>query len=155
VQVTQSGGYQPFESPDGRFLYFSRSPSDYEVWRVPVEGGEETPVVPGVNTIAWAVAPNGFYFVEYREASTVPAKWFLRLLRPDAPAPVDVMEVLSPWWASGLDIAPDGTWFAYTRNDQAGGRQRPDASGRYRVELVDCPDRAAEREENPSWARKS
>jgi hypothetical protein len=64
------------------------------------------------------VAKDGLYFVERREASTVPSKWFLRLLRSDATEPVDVMEVPPAWWAGALDIAPDGKWFAYVQSDR-------------------------------------
>jgi hypothetical protein len=30
------------------------------------------------------------------------------------------MEVPPPWWASGLDIAPDGKWFVYAQSQLAG-----------------------------------
>jgi Tol biopolymer transport system component/DNA-binding winged helix-turn-helix (wHTH) protein len=115
IQITHGGGGQPFESADGRFVYFNRGNSG--VWRVPVEGGEETPVLPA-NTAAWAVAKDGLYFVEPRERPT--EEWFLRLLRFDATEPADVMQVPPPWWASALDIAPDGKWFVYTQSEQVG-----------------------------------
>jgi Tol biopolymer transport system component len=118
VQVTQRGGfYTPFESPDGRFLYFARAPG-ISVWRVPVEGGEETAVRVAPNTPAWDVGEDGFYFVEYREAPAVPSKWFLRVLRTGATEPIDVMEVPPLYGAAPLDIAPDGRWFAYTQSDR-------------------------------------
>jgi Tol biopolymer transport system component len=120
VQVTQGGGYQPFESADGHNVYFRKVPSFSEMWSVPVEGGEETAVRAASNAAAFAVGPNGLYFVEYREISAVSSKWFLRLLRSDAAEPIDVMEVPPPWWASALDISPDGSWLVYTQSEQAG-----------------------------------
>jgi len=52
VQVTRGGGFSAQESWDARHLYYSKLPRDRAfsvvgggVWRVPVEGGEETPVV--------------------------------------------------------------------------------------------------------------
>jgi Tol biopolymer transport system component len=117
VQVTQRGAFQPFESPDGRFLYFARAPGN-SVWRVPVEGGEETAVRVAPNTAVWAVGEDGLYFVEYREATAVPSKWFLRVLRTGATEPIDVMEVPPPFGATSLDIAPDGRWFAYAQSDR-------------------------------------
>jgi Tol biopolymer transport system component len=117
VQVTQRGAFQPFESPDGRFLYFARAPGN-SVWRVPVEGGEETAVRVAPNTAVWAVGEDGLYFVEYREATAVPSKWFLRVLRTGAAEPIDVMEVPPLYGATPLDIAPDGTWFAYAQSDR-------------------------------------
>jgi Tol biopolymer transport system component/DNA-binding winged helix-turn-helix (wHTH) protein len=118
VQVTQSGGFQPFESADGRFVYFERSDFNFEVWRVPVEGGEEAAVRQATNTAAWALGAKGFYYVEYMEASTDPGKWVLRLLPFDATEPVDVMEVPPPRWASSLDVSPDGKSFAYVQSDR-------------------------------------
>jgi Tol biopolymer transport system component len=47
VQVTQGGGWGAFESPDRKYVYFSKwgghalSPGD-GIWKVPVGGGEET-----------------------------------------------------------------------------------------------------------------
>jgi Tol biopolymer transport system component len=118
VQITQDGGYQPFESADGRYVYFQKVPSFREVWRVPVEGGEETAVRQAPNSAAWALGTKGFYYVESMEAATAPGKWVLRLLPFDATEPVDVMEVPAPWWSSPLDIAPDGKWFAYVQSDR-------------------------------------
>ena len=115
MQVTQGGGFQPFESADGRFVYFDLDTR--ELRRVPVDGGEETAAL-ATRPVAWAVAKDGLYFVEHREASTVPSKWFLRLLRSDAAEPVDVMEVPPPRWASSLDVSPDGKWFAYVQSDR-------------------------------------
>lgn len=62
-------GYNPIESLDGRFLYFAKGRPEAGLWRMPVEGGEETAVLPdlpnaGANA-PWDVAANGFYFVEF------------------------------------------------------------------------------------------
>ena len=40
IQITRRSGEIPFESADGRFVYFVR-PGERTVWRVPAEGGEE------------------------------------------------------------------------------------------------------------------
>ena len=56
VLVTAHGGFFGQESPDGRFLYFTKhwdylGPSSMnEIWRMPVEGGDETLVVPGIKS---------------------------------------------------------------------------------------------------------
>jgi hypothetical protein len=52
-QITRGGGDGVQESEDGRFLYYLKAtpPSDailnhpHHVWKVPVNGGEETPVL--------------------------------------------------------------------------------------------------------------
>jgi Tol biopolymer transport system component len=66
VQVTKKGGSITQESPDGTFLYYAKSFYAPGIWRVPVEGGEEKPVIddfPRESILAWAVADQGIYFI--------------------------------------------------------------------------------------------
>jgi dipeptidyl aminopeptidase/acylaminoacyl peptidase len=124
LQPFESVDLQPFESPDGRFLYFSRQGQRSELWRVPVDGGKESftglefPLSVGT---AWDVTDSGIYFLVPRESPDLTRKWFLRLLRHDAPEPVDVMEVPTPAEAATLfDIARDEKWFVYAQGEQVG-----------------------------------
>lgn len=43
-QITQDGGRAAIEGANG-FVYYVKAPSDYSVWRVPVEGGTEVKVL--------------------------------------------------------------------------------------------------------------
>src|SRR5262245_59665567 len=65
VQVTQRGGFDSFESPDGKSLYYTRQRETAGVWRLPLEGGPEESV-PGLEGVkehsAWTVAGQGIYF---------------------------------------------------------------------------------------------
>ncbi len=64
AQVTKRGGVAAFESPDGKFVYYTALKPG--IWRVSVEGGEETPVLdqPRLGYWGyWAVADSGIYFV--------------------------------------------------------------------------------------------
>jgi hypothetical protein len=67
VQITQQGAHEPFESADGKQVYYLKARSHYDVWRVPSAGGEETPVTKLGGDIrvgrCWEVADNGIYFV--------------------------------------------------------------------------------------------
>ncbi|HXP10266.1 MAG TPA: hypothetical protein VN828_17310, partial [Acidobacteriaceae bacterium] len=65
VRVTRHGGYEAFESADGDFLYFTRKGQKAGFWRMPLSGGEETPVV-GLEDIGnrdWDGSSEGIYFV--------------------------------------------------------------------------------------------
>jgi hypothetical protein len=67
VQLTRKGGIDPFESPDGKFVYYTKSTKDgYDpvpgLWRVPV-GGEEALVIKEVRYRAWAVLAEAIYFI--------------------------------------------------------------------------------------------
>jgi Tol biopolymer transport system component/DNA-binding winged helix-turn-helix (wHTH) protein len=67
TRITKNGGISPVESPDGRFLYYSK----YEqggVWRIPLQGGQETEVlrdVEGGGWPNWGVSADGIYFLRF------------------------------------------------------------------------------------------
>jgi Tol biopolymer transport system component len=68
VQVTKQGGFAAMESPDGEYLYYAKDNNDHPaIWRVPVAGGNETPVFPGIRPLdwaAWTLVENGILFVD-------------------------------------------------------------------------------------------
>jgi Tol biopolymer transport system component len=74
VPVTTEGGYQALESPDGQFLYFSRTLGVYDIWRRPTAGGEETPILelPPGSRRCWDVGEAGLYYLN-TEAEPRPA----------------------------------------------------------------------------------
>src|SRR6185295_297187 len=69
VQVTQRGGVWPTESPDGKTLYFTKETGPGGLWRIPVEGGQETLVLPEVFRANYAVTEKGIFFTA-REGAT-------------------------------------------------------------------------------------
>ena len=67
IQVTRGGGFYSEESLDGNFVYYTKGRQDWTVWRAPVEGGEEVPILESVST--WnnfAVAEEGIYYTPRR-----------------------------------------------------------------------------------------
>jgi Tol biopolymer transport system component len=63
VQVTRSGGFRAVESPDGKYLYYTKNDQVSGLWRAPVEGGEETWVLEAVTARAFDVVEDGIYFL--------------------------------------------------------------------------------------------
>jgi len=67
VQLTSESGFDPIESTDGKTIYYTRF---YEagLWKIPVDGGPETLVIPGRPQIGFwghfAVARPGLYFLD-------------------------------------------------------------------------------------------
>src|SRR5262249_22325150 len=53
------------ESYDGKFVYYLRGQGEgvNSLWRAPVDGGEETQVLPSVLNNNWTIAAQGIYFV--------------------------------------------------------------------------------------------
>jgi len=68
LQVTRDSGFMAFESPDGRFIFYSRLELP-GIWKVPVDGGPQVRVSPDPQPDDWAnwvVAEDGLYFVDSR-----------------------------------------------------------------------------------------
>lgn len=65
VQLTHNGGTNPFESPDGKFLYYGKqSGGTSYVWRMPLGGGREERLFPSlVNYASLAMGTRHLYFV--------------------------------------------------------------------------------------------
>jgi Tol biopolymer transport system component len=68
IRLTRNGGFEPRESPDGRYLYYlDRHPGGASIpgrlMRVPLGGGHEEMVVDGIRPFLWAVTDNGIVFV--------------------------------------------------------------------------------------------
>jgi Tol biopolymer transport system component/DNA-binding winged helix-turn-helix (wHTH) protein len=119
VQVTKQGGFDNAESPDGRYLYYAKGRGESGVWRIPVAGGAETPVLnhhqAGL-TRQWAVTPNGIWFVT-AEAPKRPLIEFYSFGAGKV-AIAATLENPLPSGISGLTISPDGRRLLWTQMDQ-------------------------------------
>ncbi len=65
-QLTTEGGFEPQESPDGRYLYYvDRPPSagSARLMRVAAAGGNASVLFEGVTPLLWAVTNHGIYFL--------------------------------------------------------------------------------------------
>jgi Tol biopolymer transport system component/DNA-binding winged helix-turn-helix (wHTH) protein len=120
VQVTQNGGFAAFESPDGQFIYYAKF-TEPGIWRVPVEGGEETLVLdllqPGLWGY-WAVSEQGIYFLNSK-AEPRPAIEFYRFATRQVTR-VFVPEKDPAYGSPGLAVSPDGRWILYVQMDHLG-----------------------------------
>jgi Tol biopolymer transport system component len=67
LQITHHGAHEAFESSDGKYVYYLKADPQYSVWRVPSQGGAETPVAKLSGEIrvsrCWAVTDRGIYFI--------------------------------------------------------------------------------------------
>jgi Tol biopolymer transport system component len=118
IQVTRNGGDVPQESPDGKFLYYGEGwPSPISVWKMPVEGGQETKVLDSVNrSTVWTVGSKGIYFF-----SAVYDKGRNDLcLFEFATAKIRKLLAVERKVAWGLTVSPDGRSILYTQVDEVG-----------------------------------
>lgn len=115
-RLTKNGGISPVESPDGRFLYYSK----YEqggVWRMPLEGGEESQVLSdagGYEWPNWAITSNGIYFLRFDKFLRVSIAFF-----EFASGKTTSLWALDkePGW--GVSVSPDSKTLIYVQDEFA------------------------------------
>ena len=68
IRVTRNGGFQPQESPDGKYLFYldrppGGAPIEARLMRVPLAGGHEEEVLDHIRPFLWSVTDSGIVFV--------------------------------------------------------------------------------------------
>ena len=119
VQVTRQGGGMAFESPDGKYVYYCKD-SGPGIWRVPVDGGEETLMLGSFkseNFGDWAVVDNGIYFINPDGRDGVAIEFFNFSSRQVKQiASLGKVDILN----HGIAVSPDRRHILYTQHDQPG-----------------------------------
>jgi eukaryotic-like serine/threonine-protein kinase len=124
VQVTHGGGWDAHESPDGAWLYFTRSRSaNTPLLRMPISGGQEAQVLPSVRQRWWAVAANGIWFVGAEtEVGLLPMENVASdqaelQFYDQAKSKIATVAPLAKSPEGGLTISPDGHTLLYSQVD--------------------------------------
>jgi len=124
IQLTWDGGSAPLESPDGRFLYYTKDLWDTSLWRVPVSGGQTTKVLEGLSAyINLAIVEKGIYFIPVHDAASGYSIQFLDFQTNKIRQIASIERRLGSGHLGddgGLAISPDGRWILYTQVDQGG-----------------------------------
>lgn len=121
VQMTQQGGFDPVESPDGKWLYYTQDRGSSSIWRMPTTGGPETPVYDFHErnySRMWLVTNEGIYFV----LPASPTRSLIKLFEPTTGSVRTVAEIDSAMrnGVSGLTLSPDGKWLLFPVLTQRG-----------------------------------
>ena len=115
VRVTRKGGFAAFESPDSRWVYYTKSEGASSLWKQPRDGGEEVQVLESVVAGAFALVSEGIYFIPKADSDGSYSIQFFNFatkrIRP-------VSRVASP--ESHLSVSPDGRWILYSETNQVG-----------------------------------
>jgi len=117
--VKQKGADEAFESLDGKFVYYAKLDVP-GIWKVPVEGGEETMVVNRGRRSVWALTSQGICFFDLSSSTGLALNFYnfatgkVTLLREfSKDTSVDTVD-------TALTVSPDGHWILYTQLDQSG-----------------------------------
>jgi Tol biopolymer transport system component/tRNA A-37 threonylcarbamoyl transferase component Bud32 len=122
-QLTKGGGFEGYESADGKYIYYRRE--RYQtvpgLWRVPVEGGEETRFFDqhriGIWR-SWTITEGGIFFVTGETATKTVIEYYSFATGDVKPVAVPEKQILPTYL--GLSVSPDGRWLLYTQADQRG-----------------------------------
>ena len=122
IRITGKGGYEAFESPDGKDLYYAMRPGTPGIWKVPVGGGDEVQVIDRGKQLSWGVTQHGIVLLDDVEPSHAKIELFPFKSLGTMAAAVEL--------PSGLRLAPprypqiavsrDGQWILYVNYDQWG-----------------------------------
>jgi len=116
VQVTRHGGFAPFESSDGKFVYYAKGLTLPGLWRISSNGGDEVQVMSSPEAGFWgywALVDAGIY---YLSSTNKPEIAFLDLATRQSTR-VFVTDNPPAREAPGLGVSPDGRTVLYTQLD--------------------------------------
>ena len=121
VQVTMHGGFEGFESIDGKFFYYSKDRAIPGIWQIPTAGGDETLVFDyhqAGSWRLWRVVEKGVYFA----TATIPTRPSIEFFNfaTRQVTPVAVIDKPLSQSYPGLAVSPDGRSILIAQMDQSG-----------------------------------
>jgi Tol biopolymer transport system component/DNA-binding winged helix-turn-helix (wHTH) protein len=121
IQVTRKGGFEAFETADGQYLLYVKGRETPGIWRVPTDGGAETPVADRDEVgyrRCWRIVPGRIYFA----TAALPAGPRLEVLDLASGALKLIAQLANAPDATipGLAVSPDGRSLLVAQYDQSG-----------------------------------
>ena len=116
IQVTRGGGFAALESADGKSIYYAKTASDPDIWRMRLEEHQEAAVFPRLHTqqwTGWALTDKGIFFV--REGPIEGP--ILRFLDFGTAHVKDVASLEKQGWPLSISASADGAFVVYQQAD--------------------------------------
>lgn len=115
IQVTKNGGYEAFESPDGKFVYYAKR--ELGIWKVPVEGGAESRVFEKGRWGNWALLEQGICFLNFAATPNAAIEFF-NFATQQVTVLVNFEKSKTPFGPPPLTVSTDGQRLLYSQIDQ-------------------------------------
>jgi DNA-binding winged helix-turn-helix (wHTH) protein/dipeptidyl aminopeptidase/acylaminoacyl peptidase len=119
VQVSKSGGEEAFESADGKYVYWAKRDVT-GIWRISVEGGEESRALDASTEGLWALTSQGICFFELKAPADLSLKFYSFATGKTTPLRQFPRGTKIDALSTALTVSPDGQWILYPQFDQAG-----------------------------------
>lgn len=120
IPITQHGGYEAFESPDGNDLYYAKRPGTAGIWKVPVQGGDEVQVLDRGRQLSWGLTQHGIALLDSFAKPRAKVEFFrfdsLPRVASVVELPAGVRLSRSPYFT----VSRDGQWIMFPVYDQWG-----------------------------------
>ena len=121
-RLTSQGGFAPFASRDGRWIYYAKRTGDGGLWRrrLSEPGAREERVAPLTPNFwgQWALGAKGLFYAVF---SVEGAKAIRRLdLASGQTRDVVMLDRMPVQFDSGMAVAPDEAWLCWSQLDAAG-----------------------------------
>jgi Tol biopolymer transport system component len=115
VKITSTGGHRPFESPDGKTLFFMRGSSEKCIWKVPIAGGEAVQVTGPVSEYTYAVGREGIFYSPAPDASQKGSLRFVSFATGQSRTVVVTERSIS---GIDLGLSPDQRFLLFAQHSQ-------------------------------------
>jgi Tol biopolymer transport system component len=114
VKITSTGGRMPFESYDGRTLYFRHPNPEKGIWKATVEGGEAAQVTGPVNELVYAVGREGIFYSPAPDSSQKGSIRFVSFSNGQSRTVVVTDQPLGGW----MGLSPDQRFLLFEKSGQ-------------------------------------
>lgn len=121
IQVTKHGGFEGFESFDGKIFYYSKDRAVPGLWQIPVGGGEEKLLIEHKEAgywRLWTVTEKGIYYATASAPSQPVIEFFS--FETGKYSTIYTLDRQISRSQPGLAVSPDGRSLLFTQLDQSG-----------------------------------
>lgn len=109
IEVTKKGGREAFEDPSGKFVYYTKTPPEKGIWRVPSDGGAEIRISGAGSQGRWALGGRGIYYLSAPDQLAFQEFSGSECIRVPTPG-LQIGEGA----ANMIGVAPDDRWILLT-----------------------------------------